>query len=216
MKDGRYRATTGQIDAARSIRLLSSSGYFASSQQEENEAEARSKNERKLRFAFRFQRWDEVLQWYAEQAELSLVLDGGVPGTFNYTDNKAYTVTEAMDLLNGVLLTKGYVLLRRGRMLMVAYIAEGIPPDLVPRVTLEELGKRGRFELVSVTFSLGRQDAETVRSEIHPLLGVCGSAVVQPQKHQMQVIARAGVMRAIGAIIDSIPAPDNARKEIDN
>ncbi|MFA9564081.1 MAG: hypothetical protein ACERLM_05175, partial [Acidimicrobiales bacterium] len=35
-------------------------------------------------------------------------LDAPPPGTFNYSDTREYAPTEAIDLLNGVLVTKGY------------------------------------------------------------------------------------------------------------
>ena len=35
-------------------------------------------------------------------------------GTFNYTDDRQYTPAQAIDLLNNVLATKGYLLVRRG------------------------------------------------------------------------------------------------------
>ncbi len=80
---------------------------------------APSQPEPRLRFQFRFQRWADVLEWFAREADLSLVLDAPPPGTFNYSDTREYTPAEAIDLLNGVLQTKGYTLIRRGRMLLV-------------------------------------------------------------------------------------------------
>ena len=47
------------------------------------------------------------------------VLEAPPPGTFNYRDTRSYTPAEALDVLNGVLLTKGYTLVRRGRMLVL-------------------------------------------------------------------------------------------------
>jgi len=35
----------------------------------------------RLKFNFRFQRWAEVLDWYAKQCDLSLVIDAPPPGT---------------------------------------------------------------------------------------------------------------------------------------
>jgi len=172
------------------------------------DSEARPKDELKLRFALRYAKWDDVLEWYAEKAGLALFADSTIPGTFNYTDNKAYTVTEAMDLMNSVLLTRGYALLRRDRTLMVINVNDGIPTDLVPRVSIDELDKRGKFELVSVMFSLVRRDAETVRSGISPLLSACGTAGALPQTQQMLVTDRAGIMRTISAVIQSVPEPD--------
>ena len=78
----------------------------------------------------------------------------------------------------------------------------------MPRVTIEDLSKHGKFELLSVMFSLGRRDPEKVRTEIHPLLGPYGSAVVLPQSRQMLVTERGSIMRDIKVIIESIPEPE--------
>jgi hypothetical protein len=66
--------------------------------------------DRRFRFMFRYQQWKDVLQWLAEQAEMSLVMDAPPPGTFNYSDTREYTPEEAIDMLNGVLIVKGYTL----------------------------------------------------------------------------------------------------------
>jgi type II secretory pathway component GspD/PulD (secretin) len=165
---------------------------------------------RRLRFSFRFQPWADVLNWFAEQADLSLVLDAPPPGTFNYTDSREYTVPEAIDLLNGVLMTKNYTLLRRERMLMVLDLTTGVPADLVPRLTLDEIERRGKFELVSVAFPVGDLNPEEVKTEITPLLGPHGQVAVLAKTKQVVVSDTAGKMRAIGAVIESIPKPDKA------
>ncbi len=41
-----------------------------------------------------------------------MIMDNPPPGTFNYTDERTFTPAQAIDLLNGVLLTKGYTLVR--------------------------------------------------------------------------------------------------------
>lgn len=168
---------------------------------------AQKANEPKLRFNFRFQRWADVLEWFAEQSDLSLVLDAPPPGTFNYTDAREYTPTEAIDLLNGVLQTKDFTLVRRDRMLLVVDLKNGVPEGAVPRVSLEELDQRGRFELVSVMFPLGNRNAEDVDKEIKPLLGRHGKSVPLPKTKQILVTDMAGVMRAVDAVITSIPEP---------
>lgn len=162
---------------------------------------------RRLKFSFRFQPWADVLQWFAEQSDLSLVLDAPPPGTFNYTDNREYTVPEAIDLINGVLLTKGYTLVRRDRMLMVLNVGEDLPTDLIPRVDVDELDERGRFELVSVVFPLANRDAAEVDAEIKPLLGPHGKTAVMAKTRQLLVTDMAGKMRSIAAVIESIPLP---------
>lgn len=165
------------------------------------------KAEPRLRFNFRFQKWVDVLEWFAEQADLSLVLDAPPPGTFNYSDRREYSVVESIDLLNGVLLSKGFTLIRRDRMLVVVNLAQGIPDNLVPRVTLEELEKRGNNEFVTVQFSVGNRDPESVVKEISPLLGKHGKSTMLALTRQVVVTDTAGVMRAVGVVIESIPQP---------
>jgi type II secretory pathway component GspD/PulD (secretin) len=160
-----------------------------------------------LRFQFRYQRWADVLEWFAKQADLSLVLDAPPPGTFNYSDSREYTPAEAIDLLNGVLQTKGYTLIRRDRMLMVINLKGGLPEGVVPQVPLEELDKRGRFEMVTVRFPIGSRVMDTVVKEITPLLGPQGKAVPLPATAQVQVTDTTGIMRSVQALIQSIAEP---------
>ena len=163
--------------------------------------------ETRLRFMSRFQQWDEVLTWFAEQAELSLVLDRPPPGTFNYSDTREYTPKEAIDMLNGVLITKGYTLIRRGRMLMVIDLSQDIPRGLVQQVALEDIDKHGKFELVTVQFALGRRSATTVETAIKPVLSPYHKIVSVAATAQMFVTDKAGSMQAVSEIIEALPEP---------
>ncbi len=164
-------------------------------------------HEPRLRFNFRFQRWADVLQWFADQADLSLVIDAPPPGTFNFSDTREYTPSEAIDLLNGALLPKGYALVRRDRMLVVVDLKAGVPEGLIPRIEPDELADRGKFELVSMLFPLEGKNPEQVQTEIKPLLGPYGQAVPLPATKQLLVTTTAGSMQAIKAVIASIPVP---------
>src|SRR5690606_17504406 len=102
-------------------------------------ADAPAAKEPKLRFNFRFQRWLDVLDWVARQCDLSLVLDAPPQGTFDYTDAREYSPTEALDLLNGVLQPKAFTHIRRGRMLIGLDLKAGIPDEMVPQIEMAEL-----------------------------------------------------------------------------
>lgn len=160
-----------------------------------------------LRFNYRYQKWVDVLEELARQAGLSLVLDSPPPGTFNYSDPREYTPTEAIDLVNSVLVTKGYTLVRHDRMLVLIDLSQGIPEGLIPRVAVEELADRGKFEMVSVLFPLEGRSASTVESEIKVLLGPYGKTVPLPATGQLLVTDRAGIMDAIQRVIKSLPVP---------
>ncbi len=162
----------------------------------------------KLRFNFRFQPWGEVLQWFADQADLSLIMDAPPTGTFNYTDSRTYTPAQAIDLLNGVLLTKGYTLIRRDRLLMVINLEDGIPPNLVPTVPVEELDRKGEFELVSTLFTLRILSPDEAETEISRMLGPQGSIVKFSKARQILVTETAGRLRTIRSVIQRIENPE--------
>ena len=157
----------------------------------------------RLKFNFRFQPWGEVLDWFAEQAELSLLMDAPPPGTLNYTDPRSYTPAEALDLMNGVLLTKGYTLVRRERMLIVVNLEDGIPPNLVSFVQAEKLDERGEFELVTTLFPIGVLNPEDVESELRKLMGPQGSVVVLPKARQVQATETAGRLRLMRSVLEA-------------
>jgi len=107
-----------------------------------------------IQFNFRFHPWKDALDWFAQQADLSLVLDSPPLGTLNYTDNRRHTPSEALDILNSVLLIKGYTLIQHERMLILINLADGVPPELIPQVPPEDLDQHGEFELVRCLFKL--------------------------------------------------------------
>jgi type II secretory pathway component GspD/PulD (secretin) len=162
----------------------------------------------KLTFNFRYQPWPSVLDWFAEQAGLSLLMESPPPGTFNYSDNRTYTPTEALDVLNGVLLTKGFTLVRHGKMLVLVNLEDGVPPNLVPDVPLAELDSRGEYELIRVVFPVWNMTPEQAAAEIQPLLGPQGKVVILPQAREIQVTETGGRLRTIRSIVNAVEQPE--------
>jgi type II secretory pathway component GspD/PulD (secretin) len=198
-----WEALAGQA-AAVPIATPGTSGTSAVPGTPESRPAAPASGDGKLRFNFRFAPWKDVLDWFAQQADLSLVTDTPPQGTFNYTDNRSYTPAEAIDLLNSVLLTKGYTLVMRGRMVLLVNLQDGVPPNLVTRVEAQDLDKRGEFELVSSLFSISRLAPEEAEKEIAKLLGPQGTMVVLPKSRQILVTETAGKLRTIRAILEGV------------
>ena len=163
--------------------------------------------QRTIQFNFRFQLWADVLEWFAEEADLALVMNNPPPGTFNYTDPRRYTPEEAIDLLNGVLLTHGFTLIRRDKMLIVQDLSRGLPQELIPSVEMDDLNKRGDSELVKVRFPLGKRDAAAVIAEITPIKGVYGQIIPLPTTAQLVITDTASNVRTMAALIEAIPEP---------
>lgn len=136
-----------------------------------------AKGTQKLQFGFRYAPWMDVLKLFAESANLSLDLNAVPPGTFSYFDKKEYTPTEALDILNGYLLPKGFVLVRRDDFLVCISIDEEIAPNLVPVIAADELAAHGKNELLTVVFPLEGVDVEQIAKEIEQVKGPQGKVV---------------------------------------
>lgn len=171
------------------------------------EAAPSPEGEVKLRFNFRYAPWETVLEWFAEQAGLSLELTNTPPGTFNYTDPHAYTPSEAIDLLNSVLLTKGYTLVRHRRMLMVLNLEDGVPPNLIETVPVDELDQRGRYEIVSALFRLDKISAEDAEREVRKLLGPQGEIIALPKTQALLITETSGRLRVIRELLEDVEEP---------
>ena len=148
-----------------------------------------------LSFSFRFAPWEQVLIKFADVADLTLDLTDVPGGTFNYYDKGRYTPREALDILNGYLLQRGFVLVRRDRFLVCVNIEKGIPANLIPLVTVDDLADYGENALASVLLSGEGLDATLAASQIEQLQGSHGKVVVMSGTNSLLVTDTGGNLR---------------------
>jgi type II secretory pathway component GspD/PulD (secretin) len=158
----------------------------------------------RMSFKFQFAPWDQVLKLFAETARLSLDMNEVPTGTFNYYDDREYTVPEALDILNGYLLRKGFVLIFRDRFLVVWNLDDPPPPNLVPQITSEELAKRGKNELLSIVIPLKGTDASTAAEDIKELIGPQGKVVPLPKINRLFVTDIGANLRKILELLEGL------------
>lgn len=158
----------------------------------------------KMSFNFRYAPWQDVLKLFAESAGLTLDLNDVPPGTFNYYDERQFTPMEALDVLNGYLLQKGYVLVRRDEFLVVLNIDVPIPPNLVPTVGLDELPKRGRNELMTVIIPLTGMTPNEAVEEVRELLGPQGKAVALTKTSRILVTDIGQNLRRVHELLSNL------------
>ncbi|GHT37644.1 hypothetical protein FACS189427_10850 [Planctomycetales bacterium] len=164
-------------------------------------------NEKTIRIAFRMQSWADVLQWFAEQAGLQLVMDSPPPGTFNYVDQIDYTPAEAIDKLNSVLQTKGYTLVRNDKMLMLFDLKRGrIPVQFLPKLKVDELPQRGRFEYTTVIFPLAQRKRSDVIQTIEPFKGPFCQIIPMPG-NSLMITDTASTLLVLQKVIESVENP---------
>ena len=163
--------------------------------------------------------WPEVLKWLAREADLSLQMDYLPTGTFTYSDSKRYTVAEAMDIMNGILLTKGYTLIKKQRILTTLDLESGESPEVMRRriadmaelVSFSELDRRGEYELVKCLFALERTSIEDMEKEVKLLLGPQGSVIPMTSAQQLLVTETGGKLRIIRDTIERSENPQGSR-----
>ncbi|GIW92298.1 MAG: hypothetical protein KatS3mg110_0339 [Pirellulaceae bacterium] len=170
----------------------------------------------KLVFSFHNANWKDVIQWFADQAGLSVQIDQPPPGTFNYVDDHEYTPEQALDILNSVLLNKGYTLVRRNRMLMLLDITQPIRPELLELVDVNDLDRRGTFELVRCVFHLARISPEEAEQEVAKLVGTEGRVAVLPKAREIIVTETVGKLRLIRDMLQAIENPAGTARKIRN
>lgn len=164
--------------------------------------------------------WSEVLKWIAREAELSLQVDAYPTGTFTYRDPyRRYTVAQAMDIMNSVLLSKGYTLVKKQRILMSIDLASAESADVMRSllremaelVPPEELDARGEYEIIKTVFSLERSSIEDIEKEIKLLIGPHGSIVPIQSAGQILVTETGGKLRIIRETVERSENPDGVR-----
>lgn len=172
-----------------------------------------------LRLNFNSTPWADVLKWLAKEAELSLQTDFFPPGTFTYRDPyRVYTVPQAMDIMNGVLLNRGFTLVRKQRALLCIDLGSGDPEtirgyirEVSEFVPVKDLDNRGEYEICKTVFMLTRLSVEEAEKEVKPLLGPQGSIVALPSANQLIVTETGGKLRLIRETIERSETPDTGR-----
>lgn len=200
--------TLGSILTPHPLAAQESNDVSAEGQAEIDETE-RTPAETKLKFSFRHAPWEDVLQWLAEESDLSFSTDVIPTGTFNYIDeDQVFTPKQAIDLVNGYLLIKGYTIVRKGKLLLVIDLEDELDAQLVRDLLVEtpndELKDRGEYEITKTRFNLEHVDAAEAEQQISQLLSPVGSVIVMPGAKQILATETGGTLRMIEEVLESL------------
>jgi len=162
---------------------------------------------KELTFNFRYAPWEDVLRLFAEAAGLTLDLNVVPPGTFNYLDNRKFTPAQALDVINGYLLQKGYILVQRDEFLVVLNLDNPIPPNLVPTVPVSDLPSRGRNELLTIIIAVEGMTAEDAAAEAQALMGPQGKAVALAKANRVVLTDIGSNLQRVHALLTGLTVP---------
>jgi len=151
-------------------------------------------------FSFRGQPWPAVLEWLADVSNMSLEWQQAPPGYLDLTTRGKYSVPEVRDLINSVLLARGFTLLDNGEMLLVVHLKE-LDVSLVPWVSSDQLDERGKHELLRTSFDLQRLRADVFVEELKPLLSPYGQLSALETTNRLDMLDTAGNLRRMRDLI---------------
>ncbi|MDY3556027.1 sigma-70 family RNA polymerase sigma factor [Gemmata sp. JC717] len=131
-------------------------------------------------FEMQFQKaaWSDVLDWYAKVSGLVMITTAKPTGTFTFAAPKPgqrYTLADVTDIINETLMQQKLLLVPRHMTFFIQPSGEKIDPTLLPRITLDELPKRGRTEIVEVLIPLRTGEAAEIKEELTKLLTPFGT-----------------------------------------
>ncbi len=151
-------------------------------------------------FQFRGQSWPDVIDWLGEISNQSIDWQE-LPGDYvNLSTQRGYTVDETRNLVNRLLLARGYSLLQHEGFLMVVK-CEGISAGLVPRIAREELEQRQTHEFVRVMLSLDWMLAEDAAKELEPLLSKNGKLFALKTTNRLEAMDAVVNLRQIDKLL---------------
>lgn len=175
--------------------------------------------DRELVFNFTGADWQDVLKWLADEAGLSLQVDSYPTGTVNFIDNsRTYDVSGAMDIVNKLLLDRGFALVRRGRLLMLidleAENAASLISEVAELVTPDDLDARASSDIVRCVFPLGGLTPDAARNEINQLISPAGKLIVLDSAKQVVVTETVARLQAIRTLLENASMASSEVTEI--
>ena len=164
----------------------------------------------KLSFNMRYAPWDQVLQDFAAAGGYTLDITQLPTGTFTHIDSAEYTISQAMDIINGYLQRKGYTLVVKDNFLVCVNVDKTIPPNLIRDVSVDDLlkvesGARtiGENEIVRIEIPLEKLDVGVMAQEVEQLLGPLGTMTAFTQTGTLIIADTGANLRRIKSYVDS-------------
>ncbi|WP_417749102.1 secretin N-terminal domain-containing protein [Rosistilla oblonga] len=168
------------------------------------EFELRPDPDGRIRFRFRNQPWPDFLQWLSDVGGYSLDWQQMPGGYLNLITYRSYTITEARDLVNRLLLDRGYTMLLRGQVLSIVKI-DKLDPSMLPRVEDEaELMDLSPYDFAKITFPLPTKlKAEALAADVKSLLSPNGKVQPLVSSNRLLVIDAVANLRDVSRLINA-------------
>ncbi len=161
-----------------------------------------------IRFAFKSQSWDQVLDWFSRTTGLPVVREVPVPsGTVDYLSPRAYDLPEALRLLNILLQTQGVMLRVEADRLHLQKL-EDMKRENIPTFSGSIPESVTDDQIVTLLLPLTNATAEAVSEQLKDLVAAYGSVTPLKQQNAVILVETAGQVRRLQRIVDEIDRED--------
>ncbi len=126
------------------------------------------------KFNFHDAPWETVLKNFARHSNMSLQLEQFPAEQLTYYDDRSYSISEGLDVLNDHLLAAGFLLVRNENKLTSISATNAFRDGVVPFVAVTTIPALGRNELVSVAFPLDGGSSPQIVAEVEQLVSPLG------------------------------------------
>lgn len=161
-----------------------------------------------IRFNFKGQTWDQVLDWFSRTTGLPIVRETPVPsGTVDYLSPRTYDLPEALKLLNILLQTQDVMLRVEADRLHLqkldAMRRENVPTfvDEVPESVTDD-------QIITLLLPLSNASAEAVAEQLKDLVASYGSVTPLKQQNAVILVETAGQVRRLQRIVEEVDRED--------
>lgn len=161
-----------------------------------------------VRFNFKDQTWDEIIDFFSRSTGLPVVRETEVPsGTVTYIYPEPYPLPEALETLNILLQTQGVMVRREHDRLYLQKLSE-MQRENIPTFVGKLPSEITDDQIVTILIPLVNATPSTIAEQLANLVASYGSVTALPRQNAVIVVETAAQIRRIQKIIDEIDRED--------
>ena len=164
-----------------------------------------------IRFAFKGQSWDQILDYFSRTTSLPIVRETEVPkGSVDFISARAYTLPEALSTLNQLLQTQN-VMLRVEKDKLYLQKLSDMKRENIPTFVNELPATVTDDTIVTLMLPLKTARVGPISTQLANLVGTYGSVTALEPQNSLILVETAGQVRRMLKMIESIDhaEPDN-------
>ncbi|MGA1016601.1 MAG: secretin N-terminal domain-containing protein [Phycisphaerales bacterium] len=163
---------------------------------------------KRVRFNFKGQSWDQVLDWFSRTTGLPIVREVAVPqGTVDYLSPRDYDVPEALRLLNILLQTQDVMLRVEADRLHLQKLGE-MKRENIPTFTDSLPDSVTDDQIVTLLLPLINAASDEAAAQLDGLVAEYGSVTSLPKQNAVLLVETAGQVRRLQRIIEELDRED--------